>query len=259
MDADVVRVPADERGRLHRVGARRATLAELDRRRAGPGLRRSSRRPAPPTPVSSTTSRRRGGCGRAARHVAARRRCLRRGRAGRAERPPPLRRHRAGRQLHRRSRTSGCSPRSTRCALVYRDPDDRPRSPTPSTPSTSTCCTAPTDTTTSGTRRDYAHHLVRRARGLPFWFSLATHGTDAYARRGRDDARRHPPGCRADRRAAEHLELVMEPELSIVLFRRLGWTAADYQRVERRPAAPRRSRSSRRRRGATRRCCAGAS
>ena len=27
---------------------------------------------------------------------------------------------------------------------------------------------------------DYAHHLSRRARGLPFWFSLATHGTDAY-------------------------------------------------------------------------------
>ena len=27
---------------------------------------------------------------------------------------------------------------------------------------------------------DYAHHLSRRARGLPFWFSLATYGTDAY-------------------------------------------------------------------------------
>src|SRR5690606_14392383 len=24
---------------------------------------------------------------------------------------------------------------------------------------------------------DFAHHLTRRARGLPFWFSLATHGT----------------------------------------------------------------------------------
>ncbi len=28
---------------------------------------------------------------------------------------------------------------------------------------------------------DYAHHLSRRARGLPLWFSLATHGTEAYA------------------------------------------------------------------------------
>ena len=27
---------------------------------------------------------------------------------------------------------------------------------------------------------DYAHHLSRRARGLPLWFSLATYGTDAY-------------------------------------------------------------------------------
>ena len=28
---------------------------------------------------------------------------------------------------------------------------------------------------------DYAHHLSRRARGLPLWFSLATHGTRAYS------------------------------------------------------------------------------
>src|SRR3954467_1119213 len=28
---------------------------------------------------------------------------------------------------------------------------------------------------------DYAHHLTRRARGLPLWFSLAVHGTAAYA------------------------------------------------------------------------------
>ena len=28
---------------------------------------------------------------------------------------------------------------------------------------------------------DFAIHLTRRARGLPFWFSLATYGTDAYA------------------------------------------------------------------------------
>ena len=27
---------------------------------------------------------------------------------------------------------------------------------------------------------DYAVHLTRRARGVPFWFSLAAHGTDAY-------------------------------------------------------------------------------
>jgi L-2,4-diaminobutyrate decarboxylase len=74
---------------------------------------------------------------------------------------------------------------------------------------------------------DYAHHLSRRARGLPMWFSLATHGTDAYrdavettlavAHRGADLIR-----------AAEHLELVVEPELSIVVFRRVGWSAEQY-------------------------------
>jgi glutamate/tyrosine decarboxylase-like PLP-dependent enzyme len=30
-------------------------------------------------------------------------------------------------------------------------------------------------------------------------------------------------------RAAPHLELLVEPELSIVLFRRVGWDAATYQ------------------------------
>jgi glutamate/tyrosine decarboxylase-like PLP-dependent enzyme len=76
---------------------------------------------------------------------------------------------------------------------------------------------------------DYAYQLTRRARGLPFWFSLAVNGTDAYrdavervfetTRRAVERIRAHP-----------HLELVREPELSIVLFRRTGWGAADYAR-----------------------------
>ena len=75
---------------------------------------------------------------------------------------------------------------------------------------------------------DFAHHLSRRARGLPFWFSLATHGTEAY----RDaiettlTVTRHGARLIAD---APHLELIMEPELSTLLFRRTGWNAADYQ------------------------------
>jgi glutamate/tyrosine decarboxylase-like PLP-dependent enzyme len=74
---------------------------------------------------------------------------------------------------------------------------------------------------------DYAYQLTRRARGLPLWFSLAVNGTDAY----RDAIERVLATARAaaDRiRALPHLELVREPELSIVLFRRAGWTAADY-------------------------------
>jgi aromatic-L-amino-acid/L-tryptophan decarboxylase len=74
---------------------------------------------------------------------------------------------------------------------------------------------------------DYAYQLTRRARGLPLWFSLAVHGSDAY----RDAIERVLTTARAaaDRiRALPHLELAREPELSIVLFRRRGWTQADY-------------------------------
>ncbi len=75
---------------------------------------------------------------------------------------------------------------------------------------------------------DYAHHLSRRARGLPFWFSLATYGTAAY----RDAIETTLTVTREAAelvRAAEHLELIMEPELSVVLFRRTGWGPDDYQ------------------------------
>lgn len=74
---------------------------------------------------------------------------------------------------------------------------------------------------------DYAYQLTRRARGLPFWFSLAIHGGDAY----RDAVEKVLETTRlaTERvRALPHLELVREPELSVVLFRRLGWKSADY-------------------------------
>jgi L-2,4-diaminobutyrate decarboxylase len=75
---------------------------------------------------------------------------------------------------------------------------------------------------------DYAHHLSRRARGLPFWFSLATYGTDAY--RDAVETTLSVAQEAADLiDAAEHLELLMRPELSILLFRRPGWTPARYQ------------------------------
>jgi glutamate/tyrosine decarboxylase-like PLP-dependent enzyme len=74
---------------------------------------------------------------------------------------------------------------------------------------------------------DYAYHLTRRARGLPFWFSLAVHGTNAYTvavertlEIARDAARRID--------AAAHVELVRNPELTVVLWRRPGWSPADY-------------------------------
>jgi L-2,4-diaminobutyrate decarboxylase len=76
---------------------------------------------------------------------------------------------------------------------------------------------------------DLAVHLSRRARGVPFWFSLAVHGTDAYAaavertlavtREGAEEVRRR-----------DGLELVAEPELSILAIRRRGWDEDDYHR-----------------------------
>ena len=75
---------------------------------------------------------------------------------------------------------------------------------------------------------DFAHHLTRRARGLPFWFSLATHGTVAY----RDAIEKTLAVAHAGARLideADHLELIMEPELSIVLFRRIRWGPEQYR------------------------------
>ncbi len=75
---------------------------------------------------------------------------------------------------------------------------------------------------------DYAHHLSRRARGLPLWFSLATHGTAAYSEAVETTLRVTREGADLVERAP-HTELVMQPELSILLFRRVGWSPADYQ------------------------------
>jgi L-2,4-diaminobutyrate decarboxylase len=74
---------------------------------------------------------------------------------------------------------------------------------------------------------DYAIHLTRRARGLPFWFSLATYGTDRYAEaveRTLATARYAATAVRA----RDYLSLVREPELSIVCFRRVDWSRTDY-------------------------------
>jgi glutamate/tyrosine decarboxylase-like PLP-dependent enzyme len=75
---------------------------------------------------------------------------------------------------------------------------------------------------------DLAYHLTRRARGLPLWFSLAVNGIGAYR-----DAVEH--SLEMARYAADRLrqrpdcELLRDPDLSVLLFRRIGWTAADYE------------------------------
>ncbi|MFG2000495.1 pyridoxal phosphate-dependent decarboxylase family protein [Spirillospora sp. NPDC048911] len=80
-----------------------------------------------------------------------------------------------------------------------------------------------------GNPSDYAYHLTRRARGLPLWFGLAVHGTDAY-RDGIENTltmTRYAAGRVA---GTEGLTLVCEPELSVVLFRRDGWGWDDYEK-----------------------------
>jgi aromatic-L-amino-acid/L-tryptophan decarboxylase len=76
---------------------------------------------------------------------------------------------------------------------------------------------------------DYAYHLTRRARGLALWFSLAVHGTDAYSA-AVEAALVMAREAAALIASSEHVELVRHPVLSIVLFRRVGWQAADYYR-----------------------------
>jgi aromatic-L-amino-acid decarboxylase len=76
---------------------------------------------------------------------------------------------------------------------------------------------------------DYAYHLTRRARGLPLWFSLSVHGVRAYAE-AIESAVQLATQAAAEITSRPYLELIRPPELSVVLFRRLGWTAADYSR-----------------------------
>ena len=74
---------------------------------------------------------------------------------------------------------------------------------------------------------DYAYHLSRRPRGLPLWFSLATHGIGAYRDAVESNIRlAHQIADEIDRRPG--LQLVRKPELSNVVFTRDGWTAGDY-------------------------------
>lgn len=75
---------------------------------------------------------------------------------------------------------------------------------------------------------EYQIQLTRRVRGLPLWFSLATHGTNQYKKaieRGIELANI------AGQMIINHqaTELVREPSLSCVLFRRKGWTEEDYK------------------------------
>jgi glutamate/tyrosine decarboxylase-like PLP-dependent enzyme len=76
---------------------------------------------------------------------------------------------------------------------------------------------------------DYSFGLTRRTRGLPLWFSLATHGIQKY--REAIEANIDLAHEAAELiRGLDYLELVRDPELSVVVFERKGWELADYDR-----------------------------
>jgi glutamate/tyrosine decarboxylase-like PLP-dependent enzyme len=83
---------------------------------------------------------------------------------------------------------------------------------------------------------ELALHLSRRARGLPLWFSLATHGTDRYSEAVEKSLTTAREVTEAIRHS-EHLALVAEPELTVLLFERVGWDAAQYAEWSHRMAA----------------------
>jgi glutamate/tyrosine decarboxylase-like PLP-dependent enzyme len=74
---------------------------------------------------------------------------------------------------------------------------------------------------------DYSFGLTRRTRGLPLWFSLATHGVQKYreAIETNIDLAHQVAELIS---GLDYLELVREPELSVVVFERKGWNLADY-------------------------------
>jgi glutamate/tyrosine decarboxylase-like PLP-dependent enzyme len=110
------------------------------------------------------------------------------------------------------------------CALVYRDPVQARAAH-----SQSASYLDALNARNEWNPADYAVQLSRRARGLPFWFSLTAHGTDAYAAAVEAGFTLTAQTVAAIR-ARPHLELVVEPDLTAIVFRRNGWESEDYDR-----------------------------
>lgn len=109
------------------------------------------------------------------------------------------------------------------CALIYRDPDAARRAHTQKAEYLDTLTDTP-----DWNPSDLGIQLTRRARGLPLWFSLAVHGSENYRVTIEDALAKAQRVAREIERRPE-LSLVRDPDLSVVVFRRHGWSAADYQ------------------------------
>ncbi|OEY72675.1 pyridoxal phosphate-dependent decarboxylase family protein [Salegentibacter salarius] len=75
---------------------------------------------------------------------------------------------------------------------------------------------------------DYQIQLTRRVRGMPLWFSLAMHGTNKY-RQAIETGISLAQIAAKKIEKRENLELVRPASLSVVLFRRKGWTPVQYK------------------------------
>lgn len=104
------------------------------------------------------------------------------------------------------------------CAVLYRNPELATRTHTQHEPYIDVIHAGDEAWNPS----DYAFQLTRRPSGLPFWFTLLVHGTDALT-----DAVRAPLATTAyavERlRAIPGVEVLLDPQLTVVLFRKAGW------------------------------------
>ena len=110
------------------------------------------------------------------------------------------------------------------CALVYRDPNLARMVHTQHGPYIDVLRTADD----AYNPCDLGYQLTRRASGLPIWFAMALHGVEAH----RVAIRRSITlaAAMADALEAHPLtELIMRPELGVVLFRRSGWGTDEWK------------------------------
>ncbi len=108
------------------------------------------------------------------------------------------------------------------CALLYRDPSLARAAHTQRA--------SYLDVLTDGSEwnpSDYSIGLTRRARGLPLWFSLAAHGTNAYTA-AIERTLTVTRFAEAEIARRPYLEALREADLSVLVFRRLGWESEDY-------------------------------
>ncbi len=108
------------------------------------------------------------------------------------------------------------------CALIYRDPDIGKLAHTQHAEYLDAL-----NDSNEWNPSDYAIQLTRRARGLPLWFSLATYGGAAY-RDAITSSIELARDIALDIESRENLRLVRQPQLSVVVFERVGWSGADY-------------------------------